>query len=276
MTMTATARQHQQEQYIIRGGEPGRQRLEILNRALAPTTLAFFRRAGLAPGFHGVDLGCGGGAATLALAEITGPTGSVTGIDWDAENIAFARRQAEALGMGQAQYQQADVRDWEREADSTDFAYGRFLMTHLDNPAALARKVYRMLKPGGRILLEDIDFTGHFCFPASRAFDQYVEWYTEAARRRGADPNIGPRLPQLVRQAGFRDIRFTVVQPVFQTGEGKQMASLTLENIADSLIRNQMASRETLADCLAELRAFERDENTLISLPRIFQVWGMK
>ncbi|MCB0583234.1 MAG: methyltransferase domain-containing protein [Phaeodactylibacter sp.] len=272
--MTATVQQS--EQYIIRGGTPGRNRLEILNRALTPTTQAFFQRAGLTSGQHGLDLGCGGGAATLALAEIVGFNGSITGIDWDAENIAFARQRAETLGMSQAQYQQADVRDWERDADSVDFAYGRFLMTHLDNPAALARKVRRMLKPGGRILLEDIDFAGHFCSPACRAFDQYVEWYTEAARRRGADPNIGPRLPQLVREAGFRNIQFNIVQPVFQTGEGKQMASLTLENIADALASNQLASGEMVADCLAELRAFEQDENTLVSLPRIFQVWAVK
>lgn len=272
--MAATVQQR--EQYIIRGGTPGRNRLEVLNRALAPTTQAFFRRAGLVPGFHGVDLGCGGGAATLSLAEIVGPRGSVTGIDWDAENIAFARRQAETLGMSHVLYQQADVRDWEKNADSIDFAYGRFLMTHLDNPAALARKVRRMLKPGGRILLEDIDFAGHFCSPACRAFDQYVEWYTEAARRRGADPNIGPRLPQLVREAGFRNVQFNIVQPVFQTGEGKRMASLTLENIADALAGNQLASRDMVADCLTELRTFEQEKNTLVSLPRIFQVWAVK
>ena len=54
------------------------------------------------------------------------------------------------------------------------------------------------------------------------------------------------------------------------------MASLTLENIADALASNQLASGEMVADCLAELRAFEQDENTLVSLPRIFQVWAVK
>ncbi|MCB9291152.1 MAG: methyltransferase domain-containing protein [Lewinellaceae bacterium] len=272
--MTAKAKQH--EQYIIRGGTPGRNRLEILNRAMAPTTRAFFNRCGLATGQHGLDLGCGGGAVTLGLAEIVGATGSVTGIDWDAENISFARRQAEKIGLSQVSFQEADLRNWESQPDTYDFAYGRFLLTHLADPGALCRKIYEMLKPGGRILLEDIDFTGHFCYPACQAFDDYVALYTAAVQQKGADPNIGPRLPIIARQAGFKEIQFNVVQPVFKTGEGKQMSSLTLENIADTLIRNQLASSKTVEACLAELRAFEQDENTLISLPRIFQVWAVK
>lgn len=163
-------KEQQDDPYIIRGGTPGRSRLEILHQALAPGTQAFFSRCGLAPGHQGLDLGCGGGAVTLDLARIVGPQGSVTGIDKDADNISFAQRKAAALGLSQVSYQQADVREWERKPDQYDFAYARFLLTHLSDPAALIQRIQRTLKPGGRILLEDIDFTGHFCYPACKAF----------------------------------------------------------------------------------------------------------
>jgi ubiquinone/menaquinone biosynthesis C-methylase UbiE len=262
--------------YVIRGGKPGRDRLRILNRALRPTTLAFFERAGLGLGQRGLDLGCGGGALSRDMAFVVGREGRVTGLDMDAENIAHARREAEALGWPQLCFQVADILEWEGASGRYNFVYARFLLTHLPDPAALLRRVYAWLKPGGRILLEDIDFTGHFCYPVCKAFDDYVAWYTAVVELMGADPNIGPRLPLLVQKAGFRRMQFTVVQPVFQSGEGKQMSSLTLENIKESLIRNQLASNKEIDTSLTELRAFEEDRDTLVSLPRIFQVWAVK
>src|SRR5581483_12394792 len=61
----------------------------------------------------------------------------------------------------------------------------RGITKNMANPAA-----------GGTVVLEDIDFRGHFCHPECAAFSRYVHLYTQAAHRRGADPNIGPRLPQ--------------------------------------------------------------------------------
>jgi len=262
--------------YVIRGGRPGRERLRILHEAIAPGSRAFFEHTGIAAGQKGLDLGCGGGAVTLDLAHLVGRTGTVTGIDKDAENISFARKEAEALGLSQVSYQLADLEEWEGKSGYYDFAYSRFLLTHLAKPIDLVRKVRRSLKAGGRILLEDIDFAGHFCFPDCAAFDNYVTLYTAAVQRMGANPNIGPSLPLLVRQAGFQSVQLRVVQPVFQKGDGKRMASLTLQNIADTLIREQLATRETIASCLAELAEFEQDETTIMSLPRIFQVWAVK
>ena len=66
---------------------------------------------------------------------------------------------------------------WEGESSQYDFAFSRFLLTHLPNPLELLRQVYLSLKPGGRMLLEDI---------------RYVALYTATVQHTGADPNIGP------------------------------------------------------------------------------------
>lgn len=264
------------DNYAIRGGRAGRERLQILHQALTPTTLEFFNRANIGPGQRGLDLGCAGGAVSQDLARIVGPQGSVTGMDKDPENITAARVMAKVLGLFQLKYKLADLEAWEAESDQYDFVYARFLLTHLSDPAALIAKMYTTLRPGGRVLLEDIDFRGHFCHPDNDAFYHYVALYTEVVKRLGADPNIGPRLPQLVQAAGFREMRFQVVQPVFHRGAGKQMSSLTLENIADALVREKLADEATINNYLTALRTFEADRNSLISLPRIFQVWAVK
>jgi hypothetical protein len=56
------------------------------------------------------------------------------------------------------------------------------------------------------IVVEDIDFRGHFAEPPCPALDRYVALYSASVTKRGADPNIGPRLPALLRAAGFSDV----------------------------------------------------------------------
>lgn len=130
--------------------------------------------------------------------------------------------------------------------------------------------------PGGVLIAEDIDFSGHFCEPHSPAFWRYVELYTDAVRDRGCDPNIGPRLPGLLRDVGLGEIGVTVAQAAGISGEVKLLAPLTLEAIADSVIEAGLATAEELGELVDELYALAEQDGTLMSTPRVVQAWGRK
>ena len=95
-------------------------------------------------------------------------------------------------------------------------------------------------------------------------------------RLRGADPQIGPRLPELLRQAGLQGLQLHVVQPAFLEGEAKRIHQITLENIAEAVIAAGLASQEELQTLAAELDAFARDPRTAIDFPRTFQLWAYR
>ena len=118
------------DQYFIRGGVKGRERLRILGRVMQPTTLSLFERVGIGAGFSILDAGCGGGDVTLELARLTGPEGSVVGWDLDEAKLELARRDAEDLGFGNVEYRLADIRQSEARSEY-DVIYTRFLLTHL-------------------------------------------------------------------------------------------------------------------------------------------------
>jgi hypothetical protein len=63
--------------YVIRGGQAGDDRLQILHRDRWPTTAAFFERVGSGPGLRCVDLGCGGGEVSFEPARLVGANGRV-------------------------------------------------------------------------------------------------------------------------------------------------------------------------------------------------------
>ena len=103
-----------------------------------------------------------------------------------------------------------------------------------------------------------------------------MELYKAVVHRRGGDPDIGPKLPALLRDGGLHTIHVAVVQPTFLSGEGKTIHQLTMENIAGAVIAEGFASREDIDGISAELALLAENVDTLVSLPRIFQVWGSR
>ncbi len=270
--------------YVIRGGIEGRERLRILARVLEPTTDRLLSKVGVPPTQSGspvrpnarcLDWGCGGGDVTTMLARRL-PTGFMTGIDLDEVKLDMARREAAEAGVSNVEFRTGDVLQPDVGSARYDLLYARFLLTHLPEPAKAAANMTASLTPGGTLVLEDIDFRGHFCDPPSQAFSRYVDLYTQLVHSRGCDPNIGPRLPRILVAAGLEDVGVHVVQPTGFVGDVKLSAPITLEAIADGLIGAKIVSTEELTEVVDELYAFARDVGTVLSFPRIVQTWGRR
>jgi len=269
------ARSDAPHRYAIRGGNEGKERLDVLARVLVPTTTQMLERVGLTTGMKCLDVGCGGGHVTILMAGIVGPEGRVIGTDTDAEILALAREDAKAAKVTNVEFQQQDACAclWHNKFD---VAYARFLVSHLDKPEKCLTAMVEACLPGGTILIEDTDFAGSFCYPACAAYERYKELYQELVQRMGGDSNIGPRLPALFRRAGIQDVEVNVIQPAHIGGEGKLMAPITMARISDALNAEGLVTEDEAQQILTELNAVAADSETLISLPRIFQVWGKR
>ena len=259
--------------YVIRGGVEGRERLRLLSEALAPTTRALLSAVGIPEGSVCLDVGCGGGDVTRELARAAGPSGRVLGVDLDDVKLQIARRECAEQGIGNVAFEACDVTAWE-PSESFDVVYARFLLTHLADPARLVSAMRARIRPGGVLVVEDIDFRGHFSEPESPAVQRYVDLYTASVRRRGADPNIGPRLPGLLRDAGLDDVRMRLVQPGGLEERVKLLVPVTLESLSEAVLRDGLIGEDDLRATIGELYAFARDPRTVVGGPRVIQAWG--
>jgi SAM-dependent methyltransferase len=239
------------------------------------STMSLFDRLGLRDGRTCLDVGCGGGDATLELARRVAPSGTVVGVDIDEMKLQLARADAARDGIANVEFRRSDVRDGSA-LPTYDVVYARFLLTHLSDPGSVVKALYQHLRPGGTIGVEDIDFSGYFSYPESKAFRRYHELYCATVARRGGDPNIGPRLPRLLKQGGFEDIGVGIAQPIATEGEAKLINPLTMENIAGAVLTDGLASQEEIDDVVRELYEFAADPNTVAGMPRVVQVWGRR
>jgi SAM-dependent methyltransferase len=263
----------QASHYVLRGGVAGRERLRILSRVMWPATHSLLQRVGISPGMACLDVGCGGGDVTLELARAVGPSGRVVGMDIDGTKLELARREAEARQLGNVAFRQAAIDESDLRPEF-DLAYARFLLTHLSDAPEAVRKIRLALRPGGSVIVEDTDFSGHFCHPDVPAFRRYVELYMQTVRLAGGDPNIGPRLPGMLIDAGFARVHMNVVQSAGFEGEVKFVNPLTMENMADAARAAGLVSREGADRIIADLYEAARDPRVVMSMARVIQAWG--
>ena len=257
---------------MITGGEQGKRRLNLLAEIMQPATLRLLAEAGLRGGDRCLDLGCGGGNVALDIARIVGPDGSVTGVDFDPQILELARQDAKDAGAGNVEYHVADARAF--DGGPFDLIYARCLLSHLSEPGEILARMRQLARPGGRIVVEDIDMSGCYCHPHDPANARFVELYTEVVRRGGGDANLGRRLPAIVLTAGLGDVRWNVLQPVHASGPHKHMTAVTMERIRPAVLRHGLATGQEIDSIIGGMHAFAEDCSTLVGMPRTVQVWG--
>ena len=118
------------------GGPPGRRAMDRLE---------------LSDGQQVVDIGCGVGATTLALARRVGPSGAAVGVDISAEMLAGARRGAEGAGATNVRFVLADVQERDLGEAAFDAAFSRFGVMFFADPVAGFSNIRRSLRPGGQL-----------------------------------------------------------------------------------------------------------------------------
>ena len=173
-------RSSRSEGYVLRGGRAGAERLRLLNRVKWPSTEPLLEAAGLRTGMRCLDVGCGGGDVTLKMAAMVGPEGHVVGVDRDQSILQLARREAEDQGLP-VTFRRLEAEEL-AEASTYDLVFTRYLLSPLPRPQRAVEAMVRAARPGGRLVLEDVYFPGHYCYPPSATFDGFVELYQAAAR----------------------------------------------------------------------------------------------
>jgi SAM-dependent methyltransferase len=233
------------------------ERQETLDVVLEPLQAILLDRAAAATGERVIDIGCGCGASSIALAQRVGPAGRVTALDISPPMRARARERAPAdLPLT---FVLADATVHAFEPGAADLLVSRFGVMFFADPAAAFAHMRRALKPGGRIA---------FCCWRDRRENPWVTIPVAAARKHlpelPAPPGPeepGPfafadsaRIRRVLTSAGFAKIEAERFDPLLAYGPDPKAAADYLTQmgpIGSVLQEHPEALRKQVAETLA-------------------------
>jgi SAM-dependent methyltransferase len=120
-----------------------------MDAILRPYGAAALEAAKTAPGEAVLDVGCGCGDTTLALAERVGPSGRVLGLDVSAPMLARARERS--AGLANVTCLEGDAARAPFDRATFDVLFSRFGVMFFADPAAAFAHLHSALRPGGRL-----------------------------------------------------------------------------------------------------------------------------
>ena len=193
-----------------------------MDRALTPVTAALLSIAAPQPGEDVLDIGCGSGETTLALAGAVGDDGSATGVDISEPLLARARARAEEL-LSEAEFIAADAATY-RDDMGYDLIVSRFGVMFFADPIAAFANIHALAAPGGRLCFacwQPPADNGWATFPLTTLASLVLAQPPSDPHAPGpfafADPE---RVHGILTAAGWTDIAFHAVPFTMVIGEG--------------------------------------------------------
>ena len=221
-----------------------------------------------AAGERVVDLGCGE-SPVLGLVQAQLDGGVAVGIDNSAEALRETRTSLPPSGS-RTLLVQSDLTAPLPLADaSMDVVFSHDVLEQLSDPDALLRQVWRVLRPGGRLVLGHPDFDSVVLAGADvRLTRRLVHAYcdTQHAWMPRADGTIGRRLPEIVLRSPLTLDQVTARVLLTRSLEEGGFGRFAVDHLVETLAEAGAASCTELAGWRADLEAAAGRGAFLLSL----------
>lgn len=184
--------------------------------------------ASLCEGETVLDLGSGAGFDSFLAASRVGRTGRIIGVDMTAEMIEKARRNAEKGNYRNVEFRLGEIEHLPLADNSVDVIISNCVINLSPDKPQVFAEAFRVLRPGGRIMVSDIVVTQHLPEFVRESESGYIGCVAGALLRED--------YLEYIRAAGFTDItimdefvypiEFIISDPIIQ----EIMAELTLDD----------------------------------------------
>jgi SAM-dependent methyltransferase len=215
----------------------------VISDVFTSVTSVSLDAAGVKPGEHVIDIGCGTGDTLLAFARAVGPSGAALGVDVSVPMLDFARHRAVEARLGNAAFALSDATNHAFEPGWADLVYSRFGVMFFEEPVRAFTNIRSGMKAGGRLV-----FVCFRTMPESPWFRVPIE----AARPHlPPQPPVDPtapgmfsfaredRLRGILTEAGFREIAIKATDvPIHGKDITQSMAFITQAGPLPALLEN--------------------------------------
>jgi SAM-dependent methyltransferase len=199
-------------------------RQRALDRMIAPFGERAIAALAPRPGERIVDVGCGCGDTSLAIARRVTPSGAVLGVDVSEPMLGRARERAAAEGLAHARFVAGDAQTHHFAAGSADAVFSRFGVMFFVDPTAAFANLRSALQPDGRLAFVcwQERAANPWMMTVLMALASVVPLPPPPAPDAPGPFSLGDgdRLRRILDGAGFRDVALDAFEPEIVLGGG--------------------------------------------------------
>ena len=190
--------------YVLGTHDEELARLGLQHRVWLPVVLDCWHRAGVTVGKRVLDVGAGPGYATVDLAEIVGSTGEVIALERSQNFIGAMEAACRARSLNNVKIHEIDLMTDDLPAVDYDFAWCRWVVSFVSDPALLIRKLARVMPKRSLSIFHEY---GHYetwrFLPRLPMQERFREHVIATWRESGGEPDGAARLSELLGDNGF-------------------------------------------------------------------------
>lgn len=155
---------------------------------------------------HLIEIGCGVGAQTQILHRRF-PYLQITSVDYEPSQITKAKEGFEFMEKREkVNFEIADATSLPYENNTFDAAFICWVLEHVSDPIKILKELSRVLKASSKIYLTEVFNSTLYVYPPQTILEEYWRAFNEEQINLGGDPYIGIKIPNLLKQTGFKII----------------------------------------------------------------------
>jgi len=253
-------------------------RLGYQHQAWLGEAVDLWQRAKFGLGDKILDLGCGPGFATLDLARLVGPTGTILAVDASEKFISFLNGQIASNELNNIETHLSDVTTFSYPENSLDGIFARWLLGFLSEPEKLIAKLSRAMKRGGRFVIKDyFAYRTMAVFPESEAINKLFLAYDASIRKSGGNWDMAGILPEMLARNGFEISLIKPINRVSRPGERLwNWAEVFHKSYVPKIVEMNLLTQSEADAFWRDWNAAAKNPNAFFYTPPIFGIISVK
>jgi SAM-dependent methyltransferase len=249
-------------------------RLGLQHDVWQPVALDCWKRAGVTAGKRVLDVGAGPGYATIDLAEIVGQRGEVIALERSSNFVNELQKMVRTHSLTNVRIYEIDLMTDDLPAGDYDFAWCRWVVSFVNDPALLIQKLGRVMPKGSLSIFHEY---GHYetwrFFPRLPMQERFREHVIASWRESGGEPDGAAGLPGLLAGNGF--VIRSALPHVFCLRPGDYMwqwPATFIDIYLPRLIEMGRIDRKFANRVRADLASAEENANALMLTPLVLEI----
>ena len=247
------------------------ERLRLLHQIFDPLTIENIENIGISEGWTCLEVGAGAGSIASWMSDRVSLSGKVLATDIEMKFLS-------QLNKSNLEIRKHNIVNDDIEENSYDLVHCRFLLMHLNEYKKALNKMSSALKPGGWLLIEELDYTTYAANddndPGVVFINNYNKQRSDLLKKKGiVDPYFGRHVRSIIDGLGLINVGSKGVTDTYRGGETYARWNLATGRTA---YQRNLEENEDTFKAREYAILMNTDSSFYWTAPTFFSAWGRK